>query len=128
MKYTATDYDNIVKLFNIYREERATKVPSMIGFKAFMLTTQNYPAWMVQQLTQQINRDVDLKFHLNTIIESNLVEGAILGLYKGDTSKFLLKNNHGYKDSPQNVSTSGTTTKQVIFKKAVKSTPAIGES
>jgi len=118
MSHKAADYDNIIKLFNMYTQERTTRAPSLVGFKAFMLTKQNYPAWMVQQLTQQINRDVDLKFHLNTIIEASIVEGALTGLLKGDAARFMLKNNHGYKDNPQTTVSSAAVTKQIVFKKA----------
>ena len=122
--YRAPDYDNLVKLFTLYTENRTTKVPSIVGFKSFMLTVQNYPAWMVQELTKQINKDVDLKFHLNTIIEANLVEGSLVGIYKGDAAKFILKNNHGYADSPnkQGGSSQGGT-KQIVFKPAQKPIP-----
>jgi len=121
VNYKALDYDNLVALFKLYTSDKNTRVPSMVGFKAWMLTVQNYPAWMVQELTKQINKDVSLRFHLNTIIEANLVEGAVLGLYKGDTAKFLLKNNHGYKDSPNKGGGSTTGgTKQIVFKPAVK--------
>lgn len=118
MAYKAPDYNNLIALFNKYIKSPKTKVPSLVGFKAFMLTEQNYPAWMVKALYKQIMKDVDLKFHLNAVVEANLVEGALTGLYKGDAAKFILKNNHSYSDTAKSGSSEGTTVKQVVFKAA----------
>lgn len=121
MSYKAPDYNNLVHLFNLYLANHNTKAPSFVGFKSFMLTEQNYPAWMVKALVKQINKDPDLKFHLDTIIEASLAEGAVTGIYKGDVAKFFLKNNHNYSDSRgQAQGGVGSTTKQIVFKPAVR--------
>lgn len=116
--YQAPDYDNIVKLFNLYQEDTKTHVVSLLGFRAWMLNHMKYPAWMVKELNKQINKDANLRYHINTIAEANMVQSATLGLYKSDVAKFILKNSYGYQDTPDTHASSGATTKQITFVKA----------
>jgi len=115
MSTRAPDHKNILKLFNVYLQHKKTRIPTLVGFKAFMLRYQNYPAWMVRNISKQINEDTDLKYHINVIAEAGIVENALTGVLKGDMSKFILKNHYGYKDTNDNISSQGATVKQISF-------------
>jgi hypothetical protein len=120
MAYRAPDYNNIIRLFNEYRAAPDTRVPTILGFRAYLLNVVQYPAWVVKALNRQISQDPELKFHLNTVIEANIVEGALTGVLKSDSVKFILKNHYNYSDTPEINAGEGATTKQVVYKPAVK--------
>lgn len=120
MSYTAPDYNNIVRLFNAYRTDKKTLVPTMAGFRAHLLNKQGYAAWIVKALMRQINKDPNLKFHLNTVIEANILEGALAGTLKSDVVRFVLKNHYNYSDTPELKADIAATTKQIVYKPATK--------
>jgi len=113
--YQAPDYNNIIKLFEQYNAHPRTKVTTMQGFKRYMLLEQKFPAWMVKSIMSQVRKDADLTFHINAIIEAELVEGMIVGYFKEAATKFYLKNTYNYEETPEKAHTQEAKVKQISF-------------
>ena len=96
----AKDYDLIVGLFEKYTDHKKTKVMTEIGFRKYLLTEQGFPAWMVRGIMQQIKQDVNLAYHIGTLLEHHIVEGMLLGTLKESACKLALKNKFGWEENP----------------------------
>ena len=113
------DYNQIVQLFDKFREHKKTRVLSMIGFWRFLLQEQNLPAWLVRQLKKQVKMDPNLSFHLNTFVEDFVLTGALTGTLKESMCKLVLKNSYGYEENPSVVDdTSTAATAQISYRQA----------
>ncbi|HID70448.1 MAG TPA: hypothetical protein EYP35_08340 [Desulfobacterales bacterium] len=119
----AADYDQIVNLFQKYTENTKTKVITTPGFKRYLLQNQAFPAWIVRKVMDQVADDVNLKYHLDTIVEAELIEGACLGTLKDTPTKMLLKKYFGYKDNYDALNTEGQVVKTIQLKPAELPSP-----
>ncbi len=115
----AQDYHQVVALFNKYLKHKTTRVPTQPGFYKFLLIEHSMPAWLVSSLKKQIKLDPRLSFHVNTILEEFLLTGMLTGTLKEGACKLILKNKHGYEESPTRLDdTTAVTTRQVTYRAA----------
>ena len=116
----ATDYHQIVNLFNKYIEHKKSRVLTMVGFSKYLLKEHEMPAWLVRNLRLQIKFDPNLSFHLNMVLEDFIVTGMLTGTIKESGAKLILKNQFGYVENPDaNSHETDAKIKQITYRPAV---------
>lgn len=125
----AKDYDMIVNLFEKYTAHKKTKVLTETGFRKYLLQEQAYPAWLVRSLLQQVKQDMNLAYHIGTLLEHYLIEGMLLGTLKETACKLALKNSFGWEENPvKQLADKGKAVKTIRMVAATKQLPKPAEA
>ena len=113
--YQSPDNTRITNLFERYMNDPKSRAPTEKGFYKYLLRDLQLPAWIVQYIKGEIKKDQNLHFHLHTVLEATLAEGALLGRVKEGPAKLLLKNNYGYTENPEADSEGQGTTRKLVL-------------